>query len=57
MSGFDCLNFSQLVQRFPSLLKPLFVEKRRKKLTASFFNIFFMFVMLLTAVISGPVKK
>ena len=37
-SGFDCLNFSQLVQRFPSLLKPLFVEKGRKKLTASFFK-------------------
>ena len=35
-SGFDCLNFSQLVQCYPSLLKPLFVENGRKKLTASF---------------------
>ena len=35
-SGFDCLNFSQLVQYFPSLLKFLFVENGRKNLTASF---------------------
>lgn len=35
-SGFDCLNFSQLVQCFPSLLKPLFIKNGRKKLTASF---------------------
>ena len=35
-SGFDCLNFSHLVQCFPSLLKPLFVESGRKQLTASF---------------------
>lgn len=35
-SGFDCLNFSQLVQCYPSLLKPLFIENGQKKLTASF---------------------
>ena len=35
-SGFDCLNFSQLVQCFPSLLMSLFIESGRKQLTASF---------------------
>ena len=56
-SGFDCLKFSELVQSFPSLLKPLFIESGRKKLTASFVLDLFMWVTLFKVAIRDAEKR